>query len=75
MDARSPSKAPAGGEDAKTRHLFCGGADAGTDASPFDRLSYKLTLGDGGATATQAWEESPLYPAALGAVGRGGGAA
>ena len=33
-------------EDDATLHLFCGGADAGTDASPFDRLSYKLNLGD-----------------------------
>ena len=34
----------------------------------------KLTLGDGGAAATRVWEGSPHKPAALVAVGRGGGA-
>eukprot|EP01045_Picozoa_sp_COSAG04_P009135 COSAG04_NODE_522_length_13154_cov_27.623592_6_plen_236_part_00 len=34
----------------------------------------KLTLGDGDATATKAWEGDPGKPAALVAVGRGGGA-
>ena len=34
----------------------------------------KLTLGDGGATATRAWYHDPYNPAALVAVGRGGGA-
>eukprot|EP01045_Picozoa_sp_COSAG04_P016731 COSAG04_NODE_1423_length_6828_cov_13.718978_1_plen_254_part_00 len=34
----------------------------------------RLTLGDGGATATRAWYGAPHYPAALVAVGRGGGA-
>eukprot|EP01045_Picozoa_sp_COSAG04_P038317 COSAG04_NODE_10210_length_796_cov_0.951220_1_plen_84_part_10 len=34
----------------------------------------KLTLGDGDAIATRAWEGAPYDPAALVAVGRGGGA-
>ena len=34
----------------------------------------ELTLGDGGATATKAWKGEPINPAALVAVGRGGGA-
>ena len=39
------------------------------------QLSHgRLTLGDGGATATKAWEGGPYHPAALVAVGRGGGA-
>ena len=36
------------------------------------QLSHdKLTLADGGATATRAWGGEPHYPAALVAVGRG----
>eukprot|EP01045_Picozoa_sp_COSAG04_P027818 COSAG04_NODE_4153_length_2266_cov_4.369635_1_plen_355_part_00 len=34
----------------------------------------RLTLADGDATATKAWQGKPRHPAALVAVGRGGGA-
>ena len=49
-------------------------AAAGQAKAFLPPLSHdKLTLGEGGATATKAWEGSPLDPAALVAVGRGGG--